>query len=58
VIGIDGKEYPAPTCHQVGEILIHNSSYIEKKMQQGFTRLQITPIAAPASKLIDCVTAH
>jgi hypothetical protein len=56
VTGIDGKEYPAPTCHQVSEILAHNNSFIEKKMQQGFTRLQITPIAAPASRLIDCIT--
>lgn len=52
VIGIDGKEYPAPSQEQVSVIIAANQRVLEKKMQQGFTRLQITPIAAPAPYLI------
>ncbi len=55
VTGIDGQEYPAPTLEQVREIFLSNQLFIERKMQQGFIQLQITPIAIPISVLIDRV---
>jgi len=53
VIGIDGKEYPAPTQEQLQEVFTRNKELIDKKTRQGFTQLQLTPIAMPISQLID-----
>jgi hypothetical protein len=55
VIGIDGKEYPIPTQEQLQEVFIHNKELVDRKTQQGFTKLQLTPIAMPISQLIDWV---
>ena len=55
VIGIDGKEYPVPTQEQLQEVFTRNKELVYRKMRQGFTRLQLTPIAMPASQLIDRV---
>ena len=52
VIGIDGKEYPAPTEVEVREIFDHNRKLVETKKAQGFTKLQITPLATPIFLLI------
>ncbi|HEX6977627.1 MAG TPA: hypothetical protein VF185_04740 [Patescibacteria group bacterium] len=52
VIGVDGKEYPAPTQAEVREIFDRNHRLIETKKAQGFTRLQLTPLATPISLLI------
>jgi predicted metal-dependent phosphoesterase TrpH len=52
VIGIDGKEYPVPTQEQVQEVFARNCELVDRKMQQGFTQLQLTPIAMPASQLV------
>lgn len=53
VIGIDGKKYPAPTEEQLLEVFLRNEEMVDRKMRQGFTRLQLTPIAMPVSQLID-----
>jgi hypothetical protein len=53
VIGIDGKEYPVPTHEQLQEVFARNKELVDRKMQQGFTQLQLTPIAMPTSQLID-----
>jgi len=53
VIGIDGKEYPIPTQEQVVELFDHNRELIGRKVPQGFDRLELTPMAIPASLLID-----
>jgi len=55
VISIDGEEYPVPTREQLQEIFTDNEELVDRKMRQGFTRLQLTPIAMPASQLIDRV---
>lgn len=53
VIGIDGKEYPVPTLEQLQELFTHNKEIVDRKIAQGFTQLQLTPFAAPISRLID-----
>ena len=53
IIGSDGKEYPVPTKEQLEVVFTRNKELVDLKMRQGFTRLQLTPIAAPASQLID-----
>ena len=53
VTGIDGKEYPTPTQEQVVELFDHNRELIGRKVPQGFDRLELTPMAIPASSLID-----
>jgi hypothetical protein len=55
VIGIDGKEYPIPTQEQLQEVFTRNKELVDRKMRQGFTQLQLTPIAMPTSQLIDRV---
>ena len=56
VIGIDGKEYPAPTVEQLQEVFARNKDLVDTKMRQGFTQLHLTPIAMSTSQLIDCAT--
>lgn len=55
VIGIDGKEYPVPTGEQLQEVFTRNKELVDRKMRQGFTQLQLTPIAVSTSQLIDIV---
>jgi hypothetical protein len=55
VMGIDGKEYPVPAQEQLQEVFTHNKELVDRKMRQGFTELQLTPIAMPTSQLIDRV---
>jgi hypothetical protein len=55
MIGIDGKEYPLPTQEQLQEVFTRNEELVERKMRQGFTQLQLTPIAIPVSQLIERV---
>jgi len=42
VIGIDGREYPAPTQVQLQELFTHNSEFVDRKIAQGFTQVQFT----------------
>jgi len=55
VIGIDGKEYSVPNQEQLNEVFTRNKELVDSKMRQGFTQLQLTPIAIPTSQLIDRV---
>lgn len=55
VIGIDGEEYPVPTQEQLQGVFTRNNELVDRKMRQGFTQLQLTPIAMPTSQLIDRV---
>jgi hypothetical protein len=52
VIGIDGREYPVPTQEQLQEVFARNKKLVDRKMQQGFAQLQLTPVAMPVSRLI------
>lgn len=56
VIGFDGEVYPVPTLDQVSEILMHNSMKLSYKMDEGFTRLLLTPMAISVLRLIDIVS--
>ena len=53
VIGIDGAEHPVPTQAQVVELLARNSELVNRKVSQGFDRLELTPLAMPMSLLMD-----
>ena len=53
MIGIDGREYPVPTLEQVVELFAQNRELVERKVQQGFDRLELIPMAAPMPLLID-----
>jgi hypothetical protein len=53
VIGIDGTEYPVPTQEQVAELFVHNRGLVERKVPQGFNRLELTPMAMPLLTLAD-----
>jgi hypothetical protein len=55
VTGIDGREYSVPTQEQLQEVFTRNKELVDRKMRQGFTQLQLTPIAMPTPKLIDRV---
>ena len=41
--GIDGKEYPVPTQKEIAELIEKNKELIEKKKEQGFTKLLLVP---------------
>lgn len=47
----NGTEYPIPTLEQVQHLFEANSELMRRKMAQGFTRLQLTPLALPISYL-------
>lgn len=53
VTGIDGKEYILPSLSQIQHLVSDNYELIQKKVAQGFDLLLITPLAVPASHLID-----
>ena len=57
VIGIDGKEYPIPSQEQVLELFAHNRELVSRKVQQGFDRLELTPMAMPTPLLVDRMKA-
>ena len=57
VIGIDGKEYPVPIQEQVVELLDHNKELVDRKISQGFNRLELMPMAMPTPILIDRMKA-
>jgi hypothetical protein len=53
VIGMDGKKYPVPTEEELRAIYAHNKGLVDRKRRQGFTRLQLTPLAMPVSQLVE-----
>jgi hypothetical protein len=57
VMGIDGKEYPVPTQEQLQAVFTRNTELVDRKRRQGFTQLQLTPIAMPTTQLLDRVRA-
>lgn len=52
-IGVDGKEYAVPSQEHLQQVFGRNKELIDRKMRQGFTLLQLTPIAMPISALVD-----
>ena len=57
VVGVDGNEYPVPTLEQVRAVFEANRELVDWKAHQGFSQLQMTPIAIPVSELMNGVTA-
>jgi hypothetical protein len=53
VTGTDGREYPIPAREEVAALFDINRDLVERKVPQGFDRLELTPIAAPLPLLID-----
>ena len=57
IIGIDGREYPLPSCEEVAALFDRNRELVERKVPQGFDRLALTPLAMPVPLLIDRMRA-
>ena len=54
IVGIDGKEYPIPTYEQIIEsITPEKAEILEHKLEQGFSKLLLTPFAMPLDLLIE-----
>ena len=53
VIGIDGREYPLPAREEIAALFDINRELVERKVPQGFDRLELTPMAMPLPHLID-----
>ena len=52
IIGIDGKPYPIPSIEKIKAELLKDREIYELKMKQGFTKINLVPIALPIAKLI------
>lgn len=57
VIGIKGEVYPVPTHEELRRVFSRNRELVNKKLRQGFTQLQLTPIGMPVPRLIERVKA-
>lgn len=51
--GIDGKEYPIPTQDEIAEKLEANKELVERKREQGFTRLLLVPFGSRLDSLAE-----
>lgn len=51
--GIDGKEYPFPTIEDVMARGKDKMDLLQKKAQQGFTKLLVVPFAMPLKELME-----
>lgn len=56
VTGKDGNGYPLPTREQVAGLFDHNRELVERKVPQGFDRLELIPMAISVPLLIDRMT--
>lgn len=53
IIGIDGQEYPIPSMEALVKDMMETPERrerIERKMKQGFTELDLTPLATPIAR--------
>lgn len=57
ITGIDGREYPLPSCEEVAALFDRNRELVERKVPQGFDRVALTPLAIPVPLLIDRMRA-
>lgn len=55
VIGIKGEAYPVPTQEELQRIFTSNKALVDRKLRQGFTQLQLTPIGMPVPRLLERV---
>ncbi|MBI2054221.1 MAG: hypothetical protein HYT36_02720 [Candidatus Staskawiczbacteria bacterium] len=62
ITGIDGKDYPVPTQEEIAVLVAENRELIEKKKEQGFTKLLLVPFGMKLEYLIhayqDVITKH
>jgi len=52
IVAIDGQEYPMPEQEDIEKIFRENKEVFEKKMEQGFTEMEIVPFGLPLERLI------
>ena len=52
IVAIDGKEYPMPEQEDIERIFRENKEVFKKKMEQGFTEMEIVPFGLPLERLI------
>jgi hypothetical protein len=52
IFGIDNKEYPIPDYKEISKLVLENKEMIEKKMEQGFTKLILEPFGQSLDSLI------
>ena len=54
IIGIDGREYPIPTYQEILESITPETlKLIERKVEQGFTKLRLVPLGMPLEVLAE-----
>ena len=62
VTGVDGKEYPMPSPGFVEELFAQHTEWLAMKIAQGFSRLEITPLAMPLREMMqvleEAILAH
>jgi hypothetical protein len=51
--GIDGKEYPVPKPEDIQARLEANRELVERKIEQGFTKIVMVPFGYPIDSLMD-----
>ena len=51
--GVDGKEYPLPAAEEVAERMEASKELVERKQEQGFTKLLIVPFGMKLDDLFD-----
>lgn len=57
VIGFDGNEYTIPSLDQVSQLFEGYTELVKTKYGQGFTRLEMTPLAVSINELVKLVQA-
>lgn len=55
LVGLDGREYPLPKKEAIELEIRKNKEVYEKKIEQGFGELLITPFGMPLNRLIDAL---
>ena len=55
IVSIDGKECPFPKIEDIEAVIRKNPELFRKKMEQGFTELEITPFGLPLETIIKIV---
>ena len=50
--GIDGQEYPMPTEEELAQLIEENRELVEKKKEQGFTKLLVVPFGMKLDDLL------
>ncbi len=55
IVDEEGREYPFPEYEDIKQEIRKNKEVFEKKFNQGFTELRITPFALPIQRFFDAI---